>query len=260
MQGCESRATAAWLIGTYIKHQPSLLRSMNGMRTKVLPVIHYANDEQAIRNAEIAFDAGCAGVFLIHMKRKNHLLAPAALAIKTKWPDKLVGTNLLRTDPAKAVAMNIAAGLDMTWTDYQITHSGAGPWGQAMGVRSALDGHPEHLVFAGVAFKGQEDEPEPEVAAKKAHELGLIPTTSGRSTGMAAEVAKIAKLRSALGDTAPLALASGVTPENVREFAPHLSHILVATGVSVDFHEFDFEKLYQVRAICDILDGRAAAS
>jgi predicted TIM-barrel enzyme len=216
------------------------------MKSNVIPVIHYANDKLALRNAEIAFDAGCEGVFLIHMEHNNRLLAPVAQVIKARWPDKLVGINYLGMAPALAVMKNITNGLDMTWTDAQLTHSAAGPWALAARVREASANQPGHLVFAGVAFKHQLDEPNPVLAAQKALEFGFIPTTSGPATGVAADVDQVATLRSAIGAEAPLAIASGITPENVGEFAPHLSHILVATGVSASYHELDFEKLYRL--------------
>lgn len=220
------------------------------MQALVIPVIHYASDEQAIRNAECAFEAGCEGVFLIHMDGANEWLTPVARAIKARWPDKLIGTNFLGVDPADAVATNIADGLDMTWTDVQLTHTAAEPWTRAQRVRMAMRHRPQHLVFTGVAFKHQRPEPYPALAAQKAVAFGFIPTTSGPATGVAADVDKVAKLRAALGEEAPLAIASGITPENVHEFAPNLTHILVATGVSAGFYEFDFEKLCRLRARC----------
>jgi len=220
------------------------------MHCKVIPVIHYQSDEQAMRNAERVVDAGCEGVFLIHMDGENELLAPIACRIKSRWTDSLlVGINYLGEDPAKAALSNVANGLDMTWTDVQLTHSSAEPWSYAAMVRDALANCPKHLLFAGVAFKHQRHEPQPELAARMADEFGFVATTSGSATGVAAEVDKIARLRAALG-AAPLAIASGVTPENVHEYAPHLTHILVATGVSESFYEFDYEKLYRLRSLC----------
>ena len=40
-----------------------------------------------------------------------------------------------------------------------------------------------------------------------------------------------------------LAIASGMTPENVRHYAPHLSYILVASGVSLDAYCIDQVRL-----------------
>lgn len=217
--------------------------------TMILPVIHYQSDEQALRNAEVAFDAGCDGVFLIHMRGQNALLAAPARAIKARWPDKLVGVNYLGWDTAGAVAANIDDGLDMTWTDNQLTHSSGDDLQDARRVHAAMAAKPGHLVFTGVAFKHQRKEPHPVQAAQMAVEHGFIPTTSGPATGVAAEVTAVRALREGL-DVAPLAIASGITPDNVAEFAPNLSHILVASGVSSSFYEFDFEKLCRLRALC----------
>jgi len=220
------------------------------MQTKVLPVIHYESDEQAVRNAQIAVEAGCAGVFLIHMDGDNDVLSPIARDIKARWPQLLVGVNYLGRDTAYALNKNIADGLDMTWTDTQLTHTQAPSLASAKEASAILSLNPLHMLFSGVAFKHQRKEPDPARAAQQALHYGFIPTTSGPATGKAAEVSNIAALRQAVGD-GPLAIASGITPENVRDFAPYLTHVLVATGVSSSFYEFDFEKLYQVRALCD---------
>lgn len=209
------------------------------MTPRIIPVIHYSNEEQAMRNAQRAFEAGCDGVFLIHMNAHDHLLGPVARRIKETWSDRLVGTNLLGMTAGEALAMNLANGLDMTWTDDQLTHSALEPWGEAAEVRATATLHPEHLVFVGVAFKHQRHEPHPKGAAVRALEHGFIPTTSGAATGVAADDVRIAELAVALPRPARLAIASGVTPENASLFAPHLGYVLVATGVSSSFHEFD---------------------
>ena len=40
-----------------------------------------------------------------------------------------------------------------------------------------------------------------------------------------------------------LAVASGMTPDNISEFKPYLSHVLVSTGISKDEYHFDEEKI-----------------
>ncbi|WP_321935477.1 hypothetical protein [Paraburkholderia sp. J8-2] len=220
------------------------------MNKTIIPVIHFDSEAQAMRNAARAFDAGCDGVFLIHMEGLNDLLTPVALRMKSRWPEKLVGINYLGEDPAKALHANVANGLDMTWTDLQLTHSSNAPWTCAAMIHAALLEAPSHRFFSGVAFKHQRPEPNPETAARMADKFGFVATTSGVATGAAAEVEKVARMREALGD-APLAIASGITPENVHKYVPYVSHILVATGVSESFHEFDYEKLHRMRSICD---------
>jgi predicted TIM-barrel enzyme len=53
---------------------------------------------------------------------------------------------------------------------------------------------------------------------------------------------KIQAMKLALGDS-PLAIASGITPENIRRYLPHADAFLVATGISRSFTELDPEKL-----------------
>jgi predicted TIM-barrel enzyme len=49
-------------------------------------------------------------------------------------------------------------------------------------------------------------------------------------------------MKLALGDL-PLAIASGIAPENIRRYLPHADAFLVATGISRSFTELDPEKL-----------------
>ncbi len=221
----------------------------------VIPVIHYLDDDQAMRNARHAFEAGCDGVFVIEMSGRNEPLPDVARAMKSRWPNMLVGMNMLGMSALDAVNRGVANGLDMTWTDTQLTHSMNAPWKDAERVRDALSYAPGHLLFSAVAFKYQDPEPDPERAALLAIAHGFVPTTSGAATGTAAETAKIAGLRSAIGK-ARLAIASGITPENAGAFAADVSHVLVATGVSLDFHEFDPARL---AALMEAV-GRSAAN
>ena len=66
--------------------------------------------------------------------------------------------------------------------------------------------------------------------------------TSGPATGLAADIEKIQRLYSARGEKT-LALASGITPENVSEYLPCADHFLVATGISRSFYMLDPEKV-----------------
>jgi predicted TIM-barrel enzyme len=116
----------------------SLYRTVFRQRHALLPVIHVASREQALRNAAVARSAACDGIFLI-----NH----------------------------------------------------------------------------GIAFQS-------------------LVTTSGPGTGIAALREKIARMKAALGDF-PLAIASGITPENVTDYLDVADCFLVATGISRDFWELD---------------------
>lgn len=61
-------------------------------------------------------------------------------------------------------------------------------------------------------------------------------------TGQAADIDKVCAMREGLGDGA-LALASGVTPENVRAYLPYVDAFLVGTGIEASFGVIDETKL-----------------
>jgi hypothetical protein len=205
----------------------------------ILPVIHYADDNQTMRNAERAFEAGCEGVMLIEMRGRDSLIVPVSGSIKRVWPDRLVGLNFLNSLAPRELPCATVDHLDMTWTDGQLTHSADEPWMEARQVQRIVATRPGHLFFCAVAFKYQPEELDPASAARKAAEFGFIPTTSGPATGHAADPAVVAAMRSAIGPDAPLAIASGITPDNAAAYLPSVSHVLVSTGVSASFHEFD---------------------
>ena len=75
--------------------------------------------------------------------------------------------------------------------------------------------------------------------------------TSGRRTGVAADVPKVRIMREAIPDV-PLALASGVTPENVDGFLPYVEAYLVATGIEERFGVLDPAR---TKALADKIHG-----
>lgn len=77
-----------------------------------------------------------------------------------------------------------------------------------------------------------------ESAAVRARAFKDVVTTSGAGTGIAASVEKIRRMKTALGDF-PLAIASGITPENVVDYLPYSDCYLAATGISKSFEELD---------------------
>jgi uncharacterized protein len=223
-------------------------------RPLVLPVIHVdagagpdaaaQSLERTLNNAAMAFEAGCDGVFLISMDRRDDVLEGLARVVKQRYPDKLVGINMLQHTVHEAIRTSVEAGLDMTWIDNARVHSEES-LSQAKRIAEILAQYPGHQLFGGVAFKYQRDEPNPGLAATRARDLGIIPTTSGPGTGKPADVGMVASMHAALSGGA-LAIASGITPDNVLEYAPYLSHILVASGVSQNEYDFDFELLCQL--------------
>ena len=94
------------------------------------------------------------------------------------------------------------------------------------------------LYFGGVAFKYQRAVEDLERAASLAAKYMDVVTTSGPGTGKAATRDKIKAMKRALADT-PLAIASGVTPENVVDYLDFADPFLVATGISRSWSHLD---------------------
>lgn len=200
--------------------------------TTILPVVHWSSLDVSLASMDIALEAGAPGVVLINMGGEVQQVLHSAVELRERYPTALVGVNVLGRTVRETLNVSRILGLDATWTDDQMTHTSrpAPPRPQMA---------PGHLLFCGVAFKGQEHEPDPVRAARTAVRLGMVPTTSGRGTGIAPYPEHVAALREGIGPEAPLAVASGITPENVHLFSPHITHALVATGISRDFHNLD---------------------
>lgn len=207
---------------------------------KVIPVIHFLDRQTAFEQTAIAHAAGAAGVFLISHHNNDDELTAIAREIKQQYPEFPIGINLLSNTPLHAARSALLNGLDMVWADNMgVSSYGLTDKGEILS--QFAKENPQIQLFASVAFKYQPNEPAPCLAAKAALGAGFIPTTSGAGTGSAPEVSKISAMSSAVCGI--LAVASGMTPENVPEFAPHLSHILVATGISLDEYRIDPIKL-----------------
>ncbi len=95
------------------------------------------------------------------------------------------------------------------------------------------------LHFGGYAFKHQVKIRDLFGGAKLAKDHIEVITTSGDRTGLMPPLPKIATIRDAIGPTHPLAVASGMTPDNVDLFKPYVDCFIVATGMSSSFTSLD---------------------
>lgn len=222
------------------KKTPALPRS--APRTAIYPVIHHLDAPTTIAQAALAARCGAHGVFLINHNPRvdDAILVQLGVEIRLAHPGLRVGINMLHAPVRQAAHAVRDAGLDMVWgDDCGVSSAGLTPRGEAM--RQFALAHPGVEVFASVAFKYQPYEHRPMAAADTARLSGFTPVTSGAATGSPPEILKIEQMSHS--GKAPLAVASGMTPENVSRYAPMLSAILVATGVSVDEHHFDEKRL-----------------
>ncbi len=208
----------------------------------ILAVIHVTDEQQARRNAQVAIDTQLDGVFCIDHGNGCDLGRIRA-AILADHPGLWVGLNrldLTTDDALRQMANDDADGL---WVDDGGVDPDV-PDGEALRaadfdqVRSNVDYR--GLYFAGVAFKYQKHAADPAQVARRATEFCDVICTSGPGTGQAADVAKLQAMREAVVDH-PLAVASGVTPQNIHEIRSIVDAVLVATGICSSFTELDPE-------------------
>ena len=220
-------------------------------RPVVTPVIHVVDIEQVDRNIRLALSEGAHGIFLINHDFGVEPFLPIIRAAREAFPDLWLGVNFLAVT-GKA-AFPILGGLeaegcriDAYWADDARIDERTALQAEAEEIaeirrRSGWSG----LYFGGTAFKKQRPvAPEDyENSARIATGFMDVVTTSGIATGHEADLGKIGDFRRGAGDHA-LALASGVTPENVDRYG-QIDGLLVATGINRDgdFYNIDAARL-----------------
>lgn len=211
-----------------------------GAKHVVLPVIHVQSQDQALRNARIARDAGADGVFLINHRIDSARLLAIHASVAEHFPDWWLGVNCLDLDPVEVFSC-ISPSVSGVWADNAMIQEGQGEQPEADAVLAAQNANGwRGLYFGGVAFKYQRRVDDLKDAATTASRFMDVVTTSGPGTGEAARIEKIRSMKQALQGF-PLAIASGITPNNIVEFLPWSDCYLVATGISRNFEEFDTE-------------------
>lgn len=212
------------------------IRERFGDRRVLLPVIHCVREAQVRLAAEAAMENGADGVFLIN---QGGMVAREIAHLAGVLREDVASVGLNRLGEHLMATADVArSNLDAVWSDY-------------CDVPSDVRGR-AWLFFGGVAFKYQPAVSDVGLAAFEAVRDGVdVVTTSGPATGSPPTVKKLAAMRAAIGDHA-LAVASGVTPENVEPFLAHVDAFLVASGIESSFGVFDPAR---VRALAQAVHG-----
>jgi len=217
---------------------------------KVYAVVHIADMGQAMSNVYVAKEAGCDGVFLI--SHGDVSVWKTFEFVRRYGPEFWVGVNDLRGGMVESLA--IAASYrkdgdgsrppDGIWTDHAGISDNA-PIVQPIANYDELkEILPDTQYFGGVAFKYQGPVTDVRLAAANATHAMDVVVTSGEATGDPPSLIKIQRMHEGCGNK--LGVASGITPENVNLYLPYVSHFLVATGISRDFHTLDLDRTAQL--------------
>lgn len=227
-----------------------MYRKIFNNKHTILPVIHAKDDYQIKYNAEIAFKAGADGVWLINHEMSAVDLIVHAQGVTKLYPEWFIGINCLDKDP-EYMLNSAPYDIKGVWSDNAYIYENSEKQERASEIHELLKVYQQQgttLYFGGVAFKYQKPVSDCAKAAKIAKDYVDVVVTSGLATGEAADLDKIIRMKEAVGSF-PLAVASGITPENVKAYLPYTDCFMVATGVSKNFHEFDpvkLEKLIEV--------------
>jgi predicted TIM-barrel enzyme len=221
-----------------------------GKSPVLLPVIHPISRDVALESIRIAHACGVPGVFLIDQGMSERDVLQLAREVRDRYPSLWIGLNLLSRTATKTLTTTCARGwrVEGIWSD----------WAGIEEPRVAGSSHPEAeafmnarratswdgLYFGGVAFKYQREVAPSDLSA--AAEMSVpymdVLCTSGPGTGYPADIEKVKALRVGLGDHA-MALASGVTPENVQIYMPYVQAFLVGTGIEQKLGTLDPAKV-----------------
>jgi hypothetical protein len=155
---------------------------------------------------------------LISHSQDNDYLLKTAIKVKAEYPDLWVGVNFLGYKPWDALNMYMPK-IDGLWIDETLS-------------TDIWDKRKYHgMVFGGLAFKYQKQPTDLQLACEAAVATTHVATTSGPGTGIEAGVQKIKFIRHHLGNH-PMAIASGVTSDNVGNYAGDIDYLLVASSIT----------------------------
>ncbi|MFT6222789.1 MAG: putative TIM-barrel enzyme [Paracoccaceae bacterium] len=223
----------------------------------VLPVIHVLDSARTARNIGTVIEGGAQGCFLINHDFEKERLIPIVRDMRAMFPSLWMGVNFLAVTGKEAfpvLAQMAASGceVDAYWADdARIDEDGTCADATEIADIRAQSGW-NGLYFGGTAFKKQRKVSPARYgdAARNACSFMDVVTTSGVATGEQADLTKIETFRAAIKDR-PLALASGITPENAMSYRD-VDCFMVATGISApsNFYDIDPVLLAQLTATC----------
>lgn len=179
----------------------------------LLPVIHPVDPQSAMHSIAVAVRADADGIFLINQGMSSRSVLELATITREAYPDLWIGMNLLGHSPLSTLDDVEGRDLDAIWEDLAINEA-TGPTREDILFRDLPS-----LLEVVVDFVD-------------------VVTTSGPGTGMAADKRKLQGFRALLGDHS-LALASGVTVENVEEYLPYVDAYIVGTGIEEELGVLD---------------------
>ena len=215
---------------------------------KFFPVIHVVDVNQAISNVEIAIEADSDGIFLISHGYMDYMeLLMLGKKIKSLYPSLWIGYNFLDLPINhffERFKDEYNLFVDAIWFDDSkrgVDKAKADDI-TSLWKNSSFKGE----IFGGVAFKYVKQPGSLVDAVKESMGNMSVITTSGDGTGQSARPYKIKKMFEAISDGTPLAIASGIRIDNLKDYIEYVDYFLVSTGISIDHSNLNKEKTIEL--------------
>ena len=203
------------------------------MKTEIIPVIHMINENQVLTNVKTCVECGIKKVFLINHVVTIDDLIKCANRVKKEYPTLWVGINMLGSPTETSLSQSLP-GIDGLWCDATITPERAKSYRNFKG-----------MFFGGLAFKYQPQPSDLKSACEEAKLATDVATTSGVGTGRPADVQKIKDIRGFLGNH-PMAIASGVSAQNIDRYKGIANYLLVASSITTKGEMIIKDKLIEL--------------
>lgn len=200
------------------------------MNSELIPVIHMLNQNQVLTNVKTCVECGIKKVFIINHVVSVPELIQCANRVKSNYPNLWVGINML--GQTTEISLLLDTGLDGLWCD------AVAPQGFKRNFKGQF--------FGGVAFKYQPQPKDLKEACLWAKTSTDVATTSGTATGKPADLNKIKIMREYLGNH-PMAIASGVSVDNIDSYKGLVEYLLVASSITTSGEMIVKEKLMELK-------------
>ena len=205
------------------------------MKTEIIPVIHMITKEQVFANVDTCIKCGIEKVFIINHVVEVDELLNCACKVKNTYPNLWVGVNMLGLTASQSL-MRSPIGINGIWSDSSLELDKAN-------LKKMING----MFFGGLAFKYQPQPTDLQSACELSKLTTSVATTSGLGTGQSPTTYKIKLIREYLGEH-PMAIASGISSENIHLYKDLANYLLVATSITDKKEMIVEEKLMELKS------------
>lgn len=210
---------------------PSSFRRLNPQVFLMIAYYPLQPLDRVTQAAEEAVRRKCAGLFLLStVDAGDEAVINAALYAKRNYKSLKIGINLLGKSAFEAVNISLDSGLDATWSTHPVINPEIGI--EAINIAALLKHHPNHNFFTSVDAM-RKTALDPATAARRAVDLGFIPVANGQDTEAPPPAENIQAISQGIHGRR-LAIAAGLTPNNIRLYSKYITYAIVGPGISED--------------------------